>query len=106
MFYNCKAAIPLQISLEEMRHPQPKTSVITDSTSAQGIIAKTKTPKNAKSYDVRFNWLKCKEAQNQFDIIWRKVTLNRAEYHSKCHPVKHYIEKQGEHGIGMLLSRQ
>ena len=47
LFYKCKAAIPLQISLEEMRHPQPKTSVITDSTSAQGIIAKTKTPKNA-----------------------------------------------------------
>ena len=44
-----------------------------------------------KSYDVRFNGLKCREPQNQFDIIWRKVTLNRAGYHSKRHPVKHYI---------------
>ena len=40
LFYNCKAAIPLRISLEEMGHPQPKTPVITDSTSAQGIMYK------------------------------------------------------------------
>ena len=31
LFYNCKAAIPLRISLEEMGHPQPKTPVVTDS---------------------------------------------------------------------------
>ena len=89
-----------------MGHPQPKTPVIIDSTSAQGIITKTMTPKRAKSYGVRFDWLKCREAQNQFDIIWRKVTLNRAEYHSKRHPVKHYIENIGYFVIDMPLSRQ
>ena len=35
LFYNCKSAILLRIYLEEMRHPQPKTPVIIDSTSAQ-----------------------------------------------------------------------
>ena len=40
LFYNCKAAIPLWVSLEEMGHPQPRTPVITDSTSAQGIFPK------------------------------------------------------------------
>ena len=29
LFYNCKAAIPLHISLEEMGHPQPKTPAVT-----------------------------------------------------------------------------
>ena len=29
LFYNCKAAIPLRISLEEMGHPQPKTPAVT-----------------------------------------------------------------------------
>ena len=89
-----------------MGHPQPKTPVITDSTSSQVIIAKTMTPKRAKSYDVRLNWLKSIEAQNKFDIIWRKGTLNREYYHSKRHPVKHYIEKRGEYVIDMPLSRQ
>ena len=55
LFYNFKAVIPLQIYLEESVQSQPKTPVITDSTSAQGTIAKTITPKRAKLYDVRFN---------------------------------------------------
>ena len=25
-----------------------------------------------KNYDLRFNWLKCREAQQQFDLIWKK----------------------------------
>ena len=64
------------------------------------------TPKRAESYDVRFNWLKCREAQNKFDIIWRKVTLDRADYQSKCHRVKNYIENRGEYVIDMPLSRK
>ena len=89
-----------------MGHPQPKTPVITYSTSEQGLISKTMTPNRAKSYDVRFNWLKCREAQNQFDIIWRKGSLNRADYHFKRHPVRHYKEKRGEYVIDMPLTRQ
>ena len=89
-----------------MGHPQPITPAVTDSTSAQGLIAKTMTHKRAKLYDVRFNWLKCKEAQNQFDIIWRKVTLNRADYHSKRHTLRHYMEKRDKYLIDIPLSRQ
>ena len=55
LFYNFKAVIPLRIYLEERVHPQPKTPVIADSTSAQGTIAKTIAPKRAKLYNVRFN---------------------------------------------------
>ena len=34
LFLNCKTAIPLMIALEEMGHPQPKTQVVTDNSSA------------------------------------------------------------------------
>ena len=91
LFYNCKAPIPLRISLEKMVHHQPKTPITTDNTTAQGIITKTMILKRAKSYDVRFNFLKCREAKKQFDFIWRRGKDNRADYHSKRHPVKHYI---------------
>ena len=72
IFYNCKEALPLRVSLEEMGHEQHKTPVTTDNTTACGLIKKTMIPKRAKSYDMRFNFLKCREAQNQFDLIWRK----------------------------------
>ena len=89
-----------------MGHPQQNTPVITDITSAQGLISRTITPKHAKSYDVIFNWLKCREAQNQFDIIWRKGKLNRVDYHSQRHPANHYIEKRGQFVVDMPLPRQ
>ena len=101
IFYNCKAALPLRVSLEEMGHPQPKTPVTTDNTTAVGLIQRTMIPKAAKSNDMRFNWSKCREAQSQFDAFWRRGKLNRADYHSKKHPTKHYIEKRGEFVVDM-----
>ena len=106
IFYNCKAALPLRVSLEEMVHEQHKTPVTTDNTTACGLIKKTMIPKRAKSYDMRFNFLKCREAQNQFDLIWRKGALNRADYHSKLHPTHHYIKKRGEYVVDMPLTEK
>ena len=65
LFYNCKAAIPLRLTLEEMRHPQPKTPVTSENTAALGLIKKIMIPKSAKSYDIRFNFLKYRQVQNQ-----------------------------------------
>ena len=59
LFYNCKTAAPLRETLEEMGHPQPKTQVTTDNSTAQGLITKSMIPKAAKSYAMRFNFLKC-----------------------------------------------
>ena len=41
IFLNCKAALPLRVSLEEMGHPQPKTPVTGDNTTAVGLIQNT-----------------------------------------------------------------
>ena len=58
LFYNCKAAAPLRVTLLEMGHPQGKTMVTTDNSAAVGLIKKSMIPKAAKSYDMRFNYLK------------------------------------------------
>ena len=63
LFYNCKAALPLRLALQEMGHQQPKTPTITDNSTAEGLINKTIVPRKTKNYDSRFNWLKCREAQ-------------------------------------------
>ena len=100
-FYNFKSAIPLRLTLEEMRHPQPKTPVTSENTAALGLIKKTMIPKIPKSFDMRFNFLKCRQAQNQFTMLWRKGTSNRAAYHTKKHPTKHYVLKRGDYVVVM-----
>ena len=97
LFLNCKAVIPLRIALEEMGHPQPKTPVVTDNSSAQGLISKTTIPKRAKARDMRFNWLKCREAQEMFDLIWKKGKDNKADYHTKNHLAIHHQDKRGDY---------
>ena len=106
LFYNCKVGIPLKVALEEMGHPQCKTPTTTDNTTAQGLITKTMIPKAAKSYDMRFNWLKCRRAQNQFNFIWRNGKDSRADYQSKRHTVKHYINKRHDYVVDMPLPKQ
>ena len=97
LFLNCKAAIPLRMALEEMGHPQPQTPAVTDNSSAEGLINKSMTPKRAKAHDVRFNWLKCREAQKQFDLVWRPGKINKADYHTKDHPPSHHKERRGDY---------
>ena len=45
-----------------------------------------------------------REAQNHFDLVWRKGKLNRADYHSKRHPTHHYIRKRIEYVMDMPLT--
>ena len=104
IFYNFKAALPLRVSLEEMEHEQPKTPVTTDNTTSHGLNKKTMISKRAKSYNMRFNLLKFREALNQFDLVCRKVKINRANYHIKRHPTQHYIRKGGEYVVDMPLA--
>ena len=91
LYYGCKQAAPIRVTLEEMGHPQPApTPVTTDNITAQGLTMGTMTPKASKSNDQRFNWLKCRNAQRQFKYLWRKGILNRADYTSKHHPARHH----------------
>ena len=91
------AAIPLRIALEEMSHPQPRTPVVTDNSSAKGLIDKTVIPKRAKARDMIFNWLKCREAQQLFEFIWKKGKDNKDDYHTKNHAAVHRQDKRGDY---------
>ena len=76
LFYNCKAAVPLCITLEEMGHRQPNTPVTTNNSTAYGLIHQLLIPKASKSMDVRFHWLKCRVAQLLFNVMWRRAKNN------------------------------
>ena len=91
LYYGCKVAAPLRTTLEELGHYQPRpTPVTTDNITALGLTMGTMTPKASKSMDQRFHWLKCRNAQRQFQYLWRKGILNRADYANKHHHPKHH----------------
>ena len=50
-------------------HLQPRTPVIVDNRSAQGLIAGTITPKKTKGYDTWAAWLKCRGALKKSNLI-------------------------------------
>ena len=93
-YMNARAALPLRIALEEMGHPQPQTPVIMDNTSAIGLAESTMRPKRSKAYDMRVNWMKCREAQKHFKLIWEPGKGNLADYHSKIHTSREYQNKR------------
>ena len=64
LFYNCKEASSIRITLEELGHPQPATPIRTDNTTAAGIANDTVKQKRSKAIDMRFYWVRDRVRQN------------------------------------------
>ena len=62
------------------------TPIQTDNTTAAGVVNNTIIPKKSKSMDLRFWWLKCREAQQQFRFYWAPGRDNWGDYSTKHHP--------------------
>jgi hypothetical protein len=96
LFINAKEAVYLRQILIEMGHPQPKTPIQTDNTTAEGVINNKIQPKRTKAMDMRFHWLRCREAQEQFKIYWRPGSTNLADYFTKHHAPAHHVNVRAE----------
>ena len=90
LFMNAKLAVPLRQALVEMGHLQPATKIKTDNSTANGIINGTITQNRSKAIDMRFYWLKCRQAQEQFKIYWVPGKINFANYFTKFHSPAHH----------------
>ena len=96
LFINAREAVHIRRILTEMGHPQPKTPIQTDNSTAEGVINNTIQPKRTKSMDMRFEWLKDRESKNQFRYYWRAGKTNLADYFTKHHPPAHHRNMRGE----------
>jgi hypothetical protein len=95
LYYGCKMAASLRTTLKELGHNQANpTPITTNNITAQGLTMGTMTAKALKSMDQRSYWLKCSDAQCQFENLWQKGILNRADYTSKNHAPKHHKRVQ------------
>ena len=82
--------------LEEMEHPQPKTPIQTDNTTAEGVINNKIQPKCTKAMDMQFHWLRDRKTRGQFKIYWRPGGMNLADYFTKHHLPTHHVNVRAE----------
>ena len=90
LFINTKQAVPMRHTLEELGHPQNKTPIQTDNSTANGGVIGKIQPKQTKAMDMRFYWLKDREAQNFFQFHWKPGKTNLADYWTKHHTAIHH----------------
>jgi hypothetical protein len=90
LFINAKTAVSMRQTLEEMGHPQPRTPIQTDNSTAHVLLTNRILPKALKAMDMRFNWLRCRDTQGQYRFYWSPGTQNLADYWTKHHPASHH----------------
>jgi len=86
LFLNAKEEVFIRQILTEMGHPQPRTPIQTDNTTAEAVVNNRVQPKRLIAMDMRIHWLKCREAQGQFRIHWRPDQTS-----CTCPPCKYQV---------------
>ena len=90
LFLNATTAVPIRQTLTEMGHPQPRTPIQTDNSTAYGLINNKIISRATKSIDKDFHWLRCRDSQGQFRFYWGPGTGNYADYWTKHHAAAHH----------------
>ena len=91
IYLNAREAVFIRQILIEMGHPQMRTPIQTDNSTAEGVINNTIQPKRTKAMDMRYHWLRDREAQGQLRIHWKSGKTNLADYFTKHHPPLHHV---------------
>ena len=90
MFINAREAVPARITLEELGHKQPRTPKQIDNSTTVGVVNGNIQPRRTHTIDMRFYWLRDKEAQCQFRFYSRPGKDNLADYWMKHHCGAHH----------------
>ena len=90
MFINSREAVPQQMTLVKMGHPQPRSPMQTDNSAAHAVVNNNVQPRVTKAMDMRFHWLRCKDAQGQLFYYWRPGNANLGKYWKKHHQGAHH----------------
>ena len=86
LYMTAKEMVSLRQTLIAMGWPQPKSLIKVDNTTAVGVTNKTLVPKQTKSMDMGFYWLRFRMTQGQFHVYWAPGPSNEADYTTKHHP--------------------
>ena len=81
-------------TLIEMGWTQPPTPIQTDNSMAEGVLNYTIIAQKNKSMDLRLQWLRFREAQQNFSFYWAPVSKKWANYSTKHHPPIYHKSKR------------
>ena len=77
-------------TLIEMEWPQTPTPIQIYNSTVSGVVNDTIIAQKTKSMDLRFHWVRCREAQQQFRFYWAPGSNKWADYITKHHlPIYH-----------------
>ena len=97
LFLTAKEMVPLRHTITEMGWTQSPYPVQSDNSTEIGMTNCTLIPIKSKSWDLRLNWIRRREAQNHFRLYLDKGTNNNGDYSSKHHP---YIYQETKRTMG------
>lgn len=72
LFVNAKEGVFLPQTLKDIGCPQTATPLITDNSTAAGIVNKTIKQQKSRAIDMRYHWIVDRADQNQFNTIMKK----------------------------------
>ena len=102
VFHNAQMAIPRRTVLHALGHVQPPTPLKTDNSTTSGFIHNNIHLRKAKSWDMRYHWLRDKEAQQCFKFFLEKGTKKHADYYTKHHPTTQHKSIRNTYVIDKL----
>ena len=105
IFHNCQMALPIRQMLIDLGHPQPRTPIKTDNSTAYNFVNHSMRRKMSKSWDMRYNWLRDANVVKQLlKIWWEKGTQNYADYFTKHFPPKIHKMKRKQYLLSSTQS--
>ena len=106
VFHNANLSLHIRNLLQGMGHAQPPTTIKTDNSTAVGFVHQTIQQKASKAWDMQLHWLRDKENQAQFKLLWEKGNLNGADYFTKVtHPTVHHKNMRSNYVQDQLPSQ-
>eukprot|EP00957_Ditylum_brightwellii_P131791 10050235-Ditylum_brightwellii.AAC.2 len=96
LYTNARKGEEFRAALQELNHPQPPTPIMTENTTADGIINDTIKKHRLRAIDMRFYWLKDCCKQGHFQVYWKPRNKNLGDYHTTHHPVTHHKDVRKE----------
>ena len=84
LLLNAKEAKIMRITLEEVGHPQPPTSIHIDNTCVVGIVNTTIKRQRSRSMEMYYFWLFDGAAQKYFSFLHHQGQENLGDFQTKA----------------------
>eukprot|EP00957_Ditylum_brightwellii_P147190 11208048-Ditylum_brightwellii.AAC.1 len=87
LYINCQGGEEFRVALQEMGHPQPPTIVITDNSTAEGIVNNCVKQHRTHAVGMIFYWMQDHIKQGHYLVVWKPGDDNLADYSTKHFPL-------------------